>query len=66
MPHLERIPCSTDTIVLPDNYHSLTIKLPNEDVTVKKIKIGSKFIGNTDWQLTMEGREFRKSRQSVK
>lgn len=66
MPHFEKIPCSTDTIVLPDNKYSLSIKFPNENVKIKKIKIGSLFIGNNDWKLKMYGREFRDSHQSVK
>ncbi|XP_044020272.1 protein amnionless-like [Aphidius gifuensis] len=66
MPHFEKIPCSTDTIVLPDNKYSLSIKFPNENVKIKKIKIGSLFIGTNDWKLKMYGREFRDSHQSVK
>ncbi|XP_034937825.1 protein amnionless [Chelonus insularis] len=65
-PHLERIPCSMDTVILPDKNHSLNIRLPNTRVKVMELRIGEReTIDEWRWKSMIHGREFKKSPISV-
>ncbi|XP_063978536.1 protein amnionless-like [Diachasmimorpha longicaudata] len=67
VPHLEKIPCDRDMVILPSNNRSLSIRLPTVDVNVKEVKIGkSTPLASWDWQEVMRGREFTNSHWSVK
>ncbi|XP_011298071.1 protein amnionless [Fopius arisanus] len=66
VPHLERIPCGTDMVILPNYNRSLSIKLPTVTVNIKEIKIGNETpLEAWDWQSIMMGREFSNNHQSV-
>lgn len=66
-PHFERIPCATDTVILPDINHTLSIRLPNNNVEVMEIKRGNEeILDEWSWQSMINGREFRYSRTSVR
>ncbi|KAK0089517.1 hypothetical protein PV325_006850 [Microctonus aethiopoides] len=66
-PHFERIPCATDTVILPDINHTLSIRLPNNNVEVMEIKRGNEeILDEWSWQSLINGREFRYSRTSVR
>ncbi|XP_015110891.1 protein amnionless-like [Diachasma alloeum] len=67
VPHLEKIPCGRDMVILPSYNRSLSIKLPTVDVNVKEVKIGKGApLESWDWQEVMRGREFTNSHWSVK
>ncbi|XP_057336489.1 protein amnionless-like [Microplitis mediator] len=66
IPHFERVPCSMDTVVLPDINHSLSIRFPNVNVKVKEIKTSDdETIDEWRWHTLMSGREFQNSPHTV-
>lgn len=53
--------------MLPDKNYTFSVRLPDNQVEVMEIKRGSdERIDEWNWQAVMSGREFRRSRKSVK
>ncbi|KAG5311069.1 AMNLS protein, partial [Acromyrmex insinuator] len=67
-PHLERVPCSYDNIVLPSENRTLSILLPVREVGVKSIRLSNERQPFTkwEWQNFQDRREFSRDRFTVK
>ncbi|KAG5326348.1 AMNLS protein, partial [Acromyrmex heyeri] len=67
-PHLERVPCSYDNIVLPSENRTLSILLPVREVGVKSIRLSNERQPFTEWewQNFQDRREFSRGRFTVK
>ncbi|KYM93910.1 PREDICTED: uncharacterized protein LOC108781779 [Cyphomyrmex costatus] len=67
-PHLERVPCSYDNIVLPSENRTLSILLPVREVGVKSIRLSNERQSFTEWewQNFQDRREFSRGRFTVK
>jgi len=66
-PHLERVPCRQDNVVLPNKNHTLSILLPVREVEVKSIRLSNESpFTKWEWQNLQDRREFSRSGFTVK
>ncbi|XP_011872566.1 PREDICTED: uncharacterized protein LOC105564646 [Vollenhovia emeryi] len=67
-PHLERVPCRQDNVVLPSESRTLSILLPVRQVEVKSIRLSNERQPFTawEWQTFQDRREFSRGRFTVK
>lgn len=66
VPHLERIPCQVDMVVLPSENRIFNIHLPMQAVKVKGIFLDSKEIPLSEWNYHLDDKEFSSARRSVR
>ncbi|XP_036149224.1 protein amnionless [Monomorium pharaonis] len=67
-PHLERVPCRLDKVVLPSENRTLSILLPVREIMVMSIRLSDKKQPFTEWewQNFQDRREFSRGRFTVK
>ncbi|KAL0125777.1 hypothetical protein PUN28_004677 [Cardiocondyla obscurior] len=67
-PHLERVPCRQDNVVLPGENRTLSILLPVREIEVKSIRLSNERYPFTkwEWQNFQDRREFSRGRFTVK
>lgn len=68
VPHLERVPCRQDDVVLPSVNRTLSVLLPVREVQVKSIRLSNErqpFL-EEEWINFQDRREFSRSRFTVK
>lgn len=67
-PHLERVPCRLDDVVLPSVNRTLSVLLPVREVEVKSIRLSNEeqpFL-EQEWTNFQDRREFSRGRFTVK
>ncbi|XP_067209324.1 uncharacterized protein Amnionless isoform X2 [Linepithema humile] len=67
-PHLERVPCRQDDVVLPSVNRTLSILLPVREIEVKSIRLSNEQQPFTEWEWEdfQDRREFSRGRFTVK
>ncbi|XP_024871634.1 protein amnionless-like [Temnothorax curvispinosus] len=67
-PHLERVPCRQDNVVLPSENHTFSILLPVREIEVKSIRLSNERQPFTEWewQNFQDRREFSRGGFTVK
>ncbi|XP_046820768.1 protein amnionless [Vespa crabro] len=67
-PHMERIPCSQDNVVLPGTDQTFNIHLPVKDIQVESIRLSNHKYPSTwwDWEEMQKKKEFLGGFLSVK
>ncbi|XP_032677849.1 protein amnionless-like [Odontomachus brunneus] len=66
-PHLERVPCRQDNVVLPNINHTLSMLLPVREIQVKSIRLPNEEpFTSWEWMSFHNRREFSRSRFTVK
>ncbi|XP_051155564.1 protein amnionless [Leptopilina boulardi] len=66
VPHLERVPCQMDMIVLPSENRVFNIHLPMQTVKVKGVLLNSKEISLSEWNYHLNDREFSNKKKTVR
>ncbi|XP_043468666.1 protein amnionless [Leptopilina heterotoma] len=66
VPHLERIPCQVDMVVLPSENRVFNIHLPMQGVKVKGVLLDSKEIPLSEWNYHLDDKEFSSTRRTVR